>query len=266
MKKSNFTFNKDTTILFYFSGTGNTKLVANKIAKDLDIEIKSMEENLNFLDYIKEKETVIIMYPVYYSTPPIIVRDFIKKHEVCFENKQVMSIVSQMGFSGDGAYVLNEYLPPSSKLIYSRHINMPSNISNLPVIAYWEKIFCNLKINHALKKAKKISSEIKNNNLITQGNTKFGNKLGLSQRKGGLAKENKNRSSVWIDDSCIGCGICEESCPVNNFYIDNNKAESKGLCILCTRCENLCPEKSIRVFINKKVKHQYRLPKKFLKD
>lgn len=266
MKESNFTFNKDSTILFYFSGTGNTKLVANKIAKNLNIEIKSMEEDLIFSNLINKKETIIIMYPVYYSTPPILVREFIKKYDDCFENKQVMSIVSQMGFSGDGAYVLSEYLPPSSKLIYSRHINMPSNISNLPVIPYLEKIFVNLRINHALKKAKKISNEIKNNNLRTQGGTKLGNKFGLSQRKGGLEKENKNKSSVWVDDSCIGCGICEESCPVNNFYVENNKAESKGQCILCTRCENLCPKKSIRVFINKEVKHQYKIPEKFLNN
>ena len=263
MKKINYEYSKDKMLLIYFSGTGNTKLVANRIAKFLNVEIKNIEDDCDFKNLLLEKETILIMYPVYYSTPPIIMRDFLEKYKKNLEMKNIMSIVTQMCFSGDGAYILKDYIPKNADLIYSRHINMPSNISNIPVISFWGNFFSNLKIKHALKKADKISNEIINNNLKTQGNTKFWNKIGLSQRSGGLEKENSKRSNVWIDDSCIACGICEKNCPVNNLVIKDEKVVAQNKCIFCTRCENTCPQKSIRILINKKVKNQYRVPKNF---
>lgn len=262
--KSNISYDSKNMALFYFSGTGNTKIVANKISADLGILINNIEDDFDFSNLLDNMNTIIIMYPVYYSTPPIIVRDFINKYKRNLENKNIMSIVSQMCFSGDGAFVLSQYLPSSSSVIYSRHINMPSNISNIPILPYFENLFANYKIKYALKKASKISREIRENKLTIQGKTKFSSKLGLSQRVGGLAKEKDKRFYVWIEDNCIGCGLCKEICPSNNFEIKNKKAVAKGQCIFCTRCENKCPNKSIRVFINRKVKHQYRAPEKFL--
>lgn len=266
MKNFEYKYNKDRMALIYFSGTGNTKLIANRIAENLKIQIINIENNYNFEKLFSEIETLIIMYPVYYSTPPIIIREFLNKYRENLENKNIMSLVTQMCFSGDGAYVIRDYLPKSANLIYSRHIDMPSNISNLPILPFFEIFLMNFKIHHALKKSDKISIEIKNGNLKTQGNTNFGNKMGLSQRIGGLEKESEKRNNLWIDDTCIACGLCVKNCPVNNLFIENKIAHSKGSCIFCTRCENICPKKSIRVLLDRKVKYQYKLPKKFLNN
>ncbi|MFR7872484.1 EFR1 family ferrodoxin [Peptoniphilus grossensis] len=266
MKNFEYEYNKDRMALIYFSGTGNTKLIANRIAENLKIQIINIENNYNFEKLFSEIETLIIMYPVYYSTPPIIIREFLNKYRENLENKNIMSLVTQMCFSGDGAYVIRDYLPKSANLIYSRHIDMPSNISNLPILPFFENFLINFKIHHALKKSDKISIEIKNGNLKTQGNTNFGNKMGLSQRIGGLEKESEKRNNLWIDDTCIACGLCVKNCPVNNLFIENKIAHSKGSCIFCTRCENICSKKSIRVLLDRKVKYQYKLPKKFLNN
>lgn len=266
MKNFEYKYNKDRMALIYFSGTGNTKLIANRIAENLKIQIINIENNYNFEKLFSEIETLIIMYPVYYSTPPIIIREFLNKYRENLENKNIMSLVTQMCFSGDGAYVIRDYLPKSANLIYSRHIDMPSNISNLPILPFFENFLINFKIHHALKKSDKISIEIKNGNLKTQGNTNFGNKMGLSQRIGGLEKESEKRNNLWIDDTCIACGLCVKNCPVNNLFIEKKIAHSKGSCIFCTRCENICPKKSIRVLLDRKVKYQYKLPKKFLNN
>lgn len=264
MKNLEYKYDKDKMALIYFSGTGNTKLIANRIAGNLKIKIINIENNYNFEKLFSEIETVIIMYPIYYSTPPIIIREFLSKYRDSLENKNILSLVTQMCFSGDGAYVIKDYLPKSANLIYSRHIDMPSNISNLPILPFFERFFINFKIHHALKKSDKISNEIKNGNLKTQGSTNFGHKMGLSQRIGGLKKESEKRNNVWVDATCIACGICVKNCPVNNLFIENERLHSKGHCIFCTRCENICPKKSIRVFIDKKVKYQYNIPEKFL--
>lgn len=44
-----------------------------------------------------------------------------------------------------------------------------------------------------------------------------------------------------VNDECIGCGACVESCPVNAINL-NDKAEIKAdECIDCGACEGQCP-------------------------
>jgi len=49
-------------------------------------------------------------------------------------------------------------------------------------------------------------------------------------------------------DRCIGCGICEDECPVNAVQVDNEKAlVNEELCIGCGICVSNCPEETIHL-------------------
>ena len=49
-------------------------------------------------------------------------------------------------------------------------------------------------------------------------------------------------------DKCIGCGICEDECPVNAIQVDNEKAlVNEALCIGCGICVSNCPEETIHL-------------------
>lgn len=56
----------------------------------------------------------------------------------------------------------------------------------------------------------------------------------------------KYRGSV--KNSCIGCGICVDSCMVNAIVLDDLKAHINfDWCCGCLICEGMCPTKSIKV-------------------
>ena len=47
---------------------------------------------------------------------------------------------------------------------------------------------------------------------------------------------------MYIDDSCIGCGLCEDSCAVGAISLVEEKAViNKDICTECTACAFMCP-------------------------
>ena len=44
------------------------------------------------------------------------------------------------------------------------------------------------------------------------------------------------------EDICVGCGVCEENCPVEAIKLENGEiVYSKNKCILCEVCSKKCP-------------------------
>lgn len=242
--------------IIYFSGTGNTKLLAEELGRNLGIKPISIEENIDFEKFLDSLDRIVIMYPIYFSVPPIFLRDFINKYRKSFENKEIISIMSQMIYSGDGARVIEDFLPNSAKLIDTYHVNMPNNIPNMPFVPIATNGGNQRKTRRGLLKIQFISKNIKNGIYRRRHCSKFSILLGEVQRKSGLKNERKKQKKVWVSDECISCGICEKICPVNNFHIED-KAVPEGRCTLCLRCENECPTKAIRVLIKKDFKRKY---------
>lgn len=47
-------------------------------------------------------------------------------------------------------------------------------------------------------------------------------------------------------DTCIGCGLCKNDCPVNNIVIENKKSVIKNQdCLMCGHCVAICPVNAI---------------------
>lgn len=163
-------------------------------------------------------------------------------------------------FSGTGnSKYIADLLPNGyGKVIYAEHFNMPSNICNISIFPIKNGEKTKKYITAAHKKMNCICKDLEKGKVKKRGFNKISNFIGKSQSAHWPDIEEKNKSSVKIDDDCIKCGLCVKLCPMKNLNLDSKGILQNNDCILCYRCVNACPKKAITVLTHKKPKEQYK--------
>lgn len=245
-------------VMVYFSGTGNSKFIAEQFAERMGIEAYSIEQDLDFDVVFANVDTIAVCYPIYGSCVPAIMREFVEDHRHYFETKKLIIFCTQMLFSGDGARAFARLLDRcNERVLYAEHFLMPNNICNFFLFPMTEKEKIE-KQKKALKKLERVCSDIQNGIMKKRGWNVFSTLLGKTQNIAYPKMERKGKSSFRTDASCIGCGLCVKNCPTHNLELVNRKVIQKNRCTLCYRCVNLCPKQSCTVYLHQKPKRQYK--------
>lgn len=248
----------------YFSGTGGTRYCLSKFMEETSKgEIFSIEDE-NCIEQIKNHDRIIFAYPVYFSTLPIFVRDFIEKSASLWQGKKVYVIATMGMFSGDGSgYPARLFKKFGAEIIGGLHLKLPDSISD-------EKSFAkpaeeNIKLlNLAEEKIKTAATLFLGGNPTQEGLGLFSHILGLlGQRLWFGFKTKKYSDKLKINENCISCAKCINLCPTNNLEIKNGKAYANGKCTMCYRCINMCPSRCITLLGNTVYK-QYKITDRFV--
>lgn len=244
-------------IIVYFSGTGNSRYIAEQFAKRMNINAYSIEEDLEFETIFSKEDTIAVCYPIYGSCVPRIMREFVSRYQTYFKTRKLIIFCTQMLFSGDGARAFARLIPGcDERVIYAEHFLMPNNICNFALFPMTEKEKIK-KPQKALEKLDLVCSNIQCGIIKKRGWNVFSTLLGKTQNVAYPKIEQQGKGSFCTDESCIGCGLCVKNCPVNNLEMVNGKVVQKENCTLCYRCVNLCPKQSCTVYFHKKPKKQY---------
>ena len=251
--------------MLYFSGTGNSKYVAemfchymNKETDTDTAESISIEDNTNFSRLINSEEVIAFCYPVYSSRVPRIMRDFALKYKDFLEGKKIIILCTQMLFSGDGARAFTDLFPGDYfEVIYAEHFLMPNNICNVFLVPLASKNTVKRYLRYAERKMKTVCENINAGIIKKRGFNIFSRLLGLPQGYFWPAIEEKIKRSVRINDDCTQCGRCFSSCPMNNLTFEKGEITHKSNCLGCYRCVNDCQQKAITAFFHARVKRQY---------
>ncbi len=239
---------------FYFSGTGNTKYVVNYLADKLsciyDVKTYDITENHDFKKIIAQSDLVLIGFPIYASSPPIPIRNFVVENADSFKDKVIAIAETQYFFSGDGGASIGRTLEKfGANVRYVEHFNMPNNLADSSVF----KVKNDASIQRIVERAKR-RMDVFTSDIITEKQKRRGfnpvsHAVGyLCQRKWWRKNEKAKRSSVKIDNNkCSKCGLCIKSCPAHNLMNSSGIIQGQGKCVFCYRCINLCPRSAITI-------------------
>ncbi|MCL2252752.1 MAG: EFR1 family ferrodoxin [Treponema sp.] len=265
-------------LMLYFSGTGNSKYVAELFCSmmnmhadqtanaDMSAHCYSIEENINIEQMISLHETVGFCYPIYGSRVPRIMREFVRKYIELFKDKKIIIFCTQWIFSGDGARVFTDIFPRNYlEVVYAEHFLMPNNVNNLFILPIESGKKIKKYLVNAERKMQIVCNNIRNGIIKKRGFNGFSCFLGLFQGVFMPMWEKKALNLVMVYDNCISsktsgaqCGVCVSICPMRNFENQNGIIVTKGNCTICYRCINKCPQKAIAVFLKSKPKVQYK--------
>lgn len=229
-------------MIFYFTATGNCLYVS----KELDDNNRSIAQELKKENLVYEDEAIGIVSPVYGGELPPIVREFISKANF---NTSYLYMVLTYGMNDSVAGEWAYYYGKSQKVNFD-YIHTLQMVDNyVPAFDMNEQKQLDKKIDVNLNI---IKEEIKERKHFIPVPTQQGRELyEMASRR--PANVNNGSQITINEDKCVGCGMCQQVCPRNNFCIKEGKASRKSqTCEFCLACLHHCPQKAIYTSISDK--------------
>jgi ferredoxin/flavodoxin len=248
----------------YFSGTGNTKYCVERFVSQVYTNAKSYSiEDENLLSEIRHHEWIVVGFPVYYSSIPKIMKDYVKKNASYFRGKKVFIITTKGLFNGAGIiHAKKLFQECGSDFIGSAQFNMPDNIRDLRIMELAFSKNHDKIIAKATRKIEKAVGKFKANKFSKSGLSVFHYAVSFAlQVLWFYPKNDAYISAPKIDHTkCNRCRTCVHICPMKNIQEAHNKIASGDTCTICYRCFSSCPRQALTI-LGHRVYDQYRFPK-----
>ena len=232
-------------MIFYFSGTGNSRYVAEQIAKITSDEIISINNKLKSNDTsdILVNDRLIFVVPTYAWRIPRIVKEWILKTN--FKGSKNTWFVMTCGGEIGNAEKYNKQLCNKKGFIYmgSAGVVMPENyiaMFNSPNDKEIETIFF-----RADKKIKRLADILLNNKHFPTPRNNLQDKFMSGPVNMLFYPMFVKAKNFYADDKCINCGKCAKVCPLNNIELKNGKPVWNNNCTHCMACISYCPTNAI---------------------
>ncbi len=240
----------DSIGLFTFSGTGNTQVVAELLAKEFEhhgahVELTRIEHVLQGKARFEPEayDLVGIGHPIHGFDAPRIVYDFVDALPPV-ESKRTFIFKTAADFisvnNGASKTAIERLRRKGYDVFYDRIVCMPCNWAMRYDDAL-SKQLCYTAIAKAEHMAGEIlagqSRELEINPVIRwivhllsrgedRGARRFGNRLAVT-------------------DACIDCDTCIDNCPTANIRRENGRITFGNACVWCMRCIYACPQRAI---------------------
>ena len=239
----------DKTMIFYFSGCGNSRHVAETIAAGLNDTLTFIPEaaRKSLYDYdIAEGERLGFVFPVYSWAPPKLVLDFVEKLQM--EKPRYIYFVCTMGDEcGFTEKIFRKAIEQKGwSLSACFSVQMPETYIGMP----------GFKLDTPENAQRKIDNA---NDLLKRNIPRLINKESFSEiivgslawLKTYLVNPGFNRSATddskyRVTEACIHCGKCVETCPLKNITLENGRPKWQGNCTMCMGCYHHCPVNAIQ--------------------
>jgi ferredoxin/flavodoxin len=239
---------KGASMIFFFTGTGNSRAAAEALGKELGEKVADITEAIRrreFTHHISEGEKLGFVFPAYFYGAPTIVDEFV--HHIRLEGTKdpyafcVITCGERIAAADrQFAKMLRRRGIPLS---YTYPLVMPNNSVlwyELPTPEQQVKGLADADADMI-----KIAAAIRNGE-VGGYSSGLGSRLKTSFMQS-LYKHGRKTAKFHAEETCIGCGLCARNCPIAAIRIDEKRPRWVAeRCVLCLACINRCPVTAIQ--------------------
>ena len=250
------------TIIYYFTGTGNSLATAKKIAAVLGdcelVSIASLQKTKGTI--VPQAERVGIICPVYFTGLPVMVAECAGRLDLS-HTRYAFSVVT---FGGSGAS--SALWQIDSILTKQQHrgldagfmVKMPGNyilMYGSPAGKKRENLLARADVQIAdiagavgRSEKRKLPFSVLVRLVHSLAYPRFSSHVHEDDRK------------FTVSENCTSCGTCAAICPADNIELVEGKPVWKHHCELCCGCIHLCPVGAIQAGSRTATRQRYRNP------
>jgi ferredoxin len=238
------------TVIYYFTGTGNSLAAAKRVAAALGdadfIPIASIRSDPEGI--APQADRVGIVCPVYDCGVPVMVAEFAERLDLS-QAGYVFAIVTMGGIGVSSLHQLNTILRERQGrgLDAAFAVRMPGNFPPLYRPATAKKR--DELLTTADKKLEEIAEAIGRGRVVQPGFAPFST-LMKALTYGSFAKNvHEADKDFSVSEACTGCGTCARVCPAGNITLESGRPVWHHRCELCCACLHFCPIEAIQLHV-----------------
>jgi ferredoxin len=232
-------------MIIYFSGTGNSRFVAKKLAA------LTGEELVDAVKYTREGKGAaftkpgkyVFVSPVYVSAPPRAFVDFIRKSSFPNNVRAYFVMTCAGGMGGSPEYCRRLASEKGFAYLGTAQVCMPQNY-----IAMFKTHTAEENrevVRRAMPVIEGLADFILGGVELPDPGMKAWEYISTEMIIGMYYRDFMKAKAFRVSDACIGCGRCAASCPLANIRMEDRRPVWGENCTHCMACINLCPKKAI---------------------
>ena len=232
-------------MILFFTGTGNSRYIARRIADSLGDELLNMNERIKAWDTseISADGRLVFVVPTYGWRIPRIVEKWID--ETPFNGDFKVWFVMDCGSEIGNAAKYNRQLAAQKQLQYmgTAQIIMPENyiaMFNAPRKEQARSI-----VEQAEPALQKVLTRLKAGQEFPPPRETLYDRFMSGPVNPVFYRFFVKADAFRATDACIGCGKCVELCPLNNIRLENGRPVWGKNCTHCMACICYCHKEAI---------------------
>lgn len=248
-------------MVLYFSGTGNSQYVADRIAEMISDEAVSMNQYLKARKNVtvRSERPFVFVAPTYCWRLPRVVEQWIMKTH--FSGSQDAYFILTCGGGCGNAGIYAERLCEKKGLRFHGlgQVVMPENyLAMFPTPSEAE---CHEIIENASPCIAGLAERIRSGKDFARRSVSFKDKVKSGPANPLFYAGIVHDKGFSVADRCISCGKCALRCPLNNIDMINGKPVWKGNCTHCMSCIAGCPTEAIEYKNKSQGQHRHDIMK-----
>ena len=231
-------------MILYFTGTGNSRFVADRLAAQLHDRAVAFNTYMKIGSPVsfRSETPFVFVTPTYMGRMPLEVEDYIRS--CTFKGSDTGYFVLTAGVVVAGAEPYCRKLCGEIGLQYQgmASVAMPKNYVALYDVLPKSQARAAAAI--AIPAIQSIASSIASRQTLSPRPAMTKGKISTAMVPAFRAVMVHDRAFT-VSADCIGCGLCARECPRNNIVLENGHPVWQGRCMHCMACISHCPVRAI---------------------